>query len=90
MRPLMKDAIAAEASLMAEASLEMVSFCMSSSSTLMLWAFSEEGMLADVMMSIRRKRCESSRVSKTRSLGRDREQSVLSESIRAYYGRGGR
>ena len=52
MRPLMNDAIAAEASLMAAASFEMVSFCMSSSSTLMLWAFSAEGMMKDEVWSV--------------------------------------
>lgn len=49
MRPLMKEARAAEASLMASASLEMVSFCISSSSTLALWAFSEGIMIDDLV-----------------------------------------
>lgn len=42
MRPLMKEARATEDSLMSAASLEMVSFCISSSRTLTLWAFSAE------------------------------------------------
>jgi len=42
----MKEASATDASLVAAASLEMVSFCIRSSRTLMDWAFSE-GMLSE-------------------------------------------
>lgn len=50
MRPLMKEATAWEASLTASASLAMVSFCMSSSRTLRLWAFSLADMMTDLVV----------------------------------------
>lgn len=49
MGPLMKEASSRDDSLMSEASLEMVNFCISSSSTLMLWAFSLADILAVVV-----------------------------------------
>ncbi len=56
MRPLMKVAMAPADSLTASASLEMVSFCISSSSTLTLLAFSAadwaEGIMAAFDLSI--------------------------------------
>lgn len=47
MRPLMKEASAAEASLTSVESFDMVSFCIRSSRTFADWAFSE-GIVSDV------------------------------------------
>lgn len=51
MGPLMKEASSREEPLISAASLEMLSFERSSSSTLMLWAFSLAAMLLDFLLS---------------------------------------